>query len=217
MKILETISNDSLLKEAFVYISKNNTSNVAPYHNLKHMCEVMLKAYEIMRGDNFIGKSGFKWNSYMNYQPVLVAALFHDYNHSQGKENDSYNIKEAIKGFNAFVEQSDTTIFKEIKNEVVDIIKATEYPYVIPSSELSYGQKVIRDADLLVSIDDNFFFQNVFGLKEEMCVDSVEDMILGNIKFHENIKLECSYSKTAYKNRWNIMDDLNTLKDIFNI
>jgi hypothetical protein len=178
MELKLLLSND-IHKKAFKYILENNKSNSAPYHSLMHMLYVTKNLYMACiyyKYDKNLAK---------NYVSILLAGLFHDMNHSMGKEKDDYNIKQAIKAFNDFYDRNpDPKINKEL---VENMIYATQYPYVIDEKDLSLEQKIIRDADLLMGKEDNWFDTIFIGLGTEMNVD-YKDLAEGNIKFYKNIK-----------------------------
>ena len=69
------------------FLNENNPSNNVPYHGIDHLFEVFKFSYSI---------SQFVTNDEINKLELLMACLFHDYNHSCGKLKDSENISNAI-------------------------------------------------------------------------------------------------------------------------
>ena len=67
-----------------------------------------------------------------NVEHLLLAALFHDFNHSMGRRDDAFNIMEAKSGFEDFYNSSILHINKVLVDEIID---ATQYPYVIDSKD----------------------------------------------------------------------------------
>lgn len=191
------------LEHVFAYVSNNNTSNNAPYHNLKHMVSVAKKCNFLINTED----------AESNKHEVLVAALFHDFNHSMGKENDEYNVASALKGFVKFIDDNpDYDINTDI---VIECIRATQYPYIIPSDELTIEQQIIRDSDLLISCDSDFFYYGIYGLMEEMGVTDINIMLDGQKKFHESVELSTHYARTLYEVDWKVFDNLKMLNKIY--
>ena len=185
---LELLLANKIHQKALKFILENNKSNCAPYHNLNHMLYVTKNLYIACIYYKFDKSLSKKFTS------ILLAGLFHDMNHSQGKENDAYNIKQAIKAFEEFYEMNKDP---DIKPEVVkDMIYATQYPYVIEEKDLSLEQKIIRDADLLMGKETNWFDTIFIGLAEEMDI-SYEQLLEGNIKFYQNIKFFSEWGKVT--------------------
>lgn len=205
--IIPFIEARPVLASALKYVILNNKTNFAPYHNLHHMTRVTYHSHRIISHDY----SNILSNNQIN--DVLIACLFHDMNHSLGKLPDSENILNAVTAFQNWYELSEDA--SEVDPDaVVGIIAATEYPYVIPADKLTDQQKIIRDADLMISMDNDVINTIVIGLKEEMGVDSVLDVVKGNIKFHENIKFNTEYGQVIYETNWKPLITLRSLKNI---
>ena len=162
---------------------KENKSNNLPYHNFYHSLCVAYNCAQISESLSFY---------FEETKLMIIASLFHDFNHSGGKLSDSENVKNAIEAFKTFSVESE-----EDNNFVVEIIKATEYPYVIKDDELSLYQKIIRDADLMQTFEKNYLQQNVFGLMQELKVDNLEVMLDGSLNFWQNCKFHTDYAKKA--------------------
>lgn len=172
MRFLEIIKKYKL--ERYIkYILDESTSNLLPYHNLYHVMSVVEYIHDISISEN-IYKTEVRL--------LVIAALFHDFNHSGGKLKDAENVKNAIKAFEDISEEND------IDNKfITDVIKATEYPYVI--DEPNIYQEIIRDADLLQGSKDNWIQQIVLGLSSEFKQDiskfiDVQSNFLKDLKFN---------------------------------
>lgn len=182
-------------------ILKENSSNILPYHNFYHILCVSYNAQAIATSLGLFQEE---------IRLLMLAALFHDFNHSGGKLPDSENVKNAIA---SFLEHSSET--EEDNNFVVEIIKATEYPYVIKEDELSLYQKIIRDADLMQVFEKNYLQQNVFGLMQELKFHKLEMMLDGSLSFWQNCKFHTDYAKkAAMRNMPSIIKDVEFLKEI---
>lgn len=178
MNIYFNIIKKFNLDNYFNIILNYNKSNNAPYHNMYHLLCVMKNCFAIAKSEGYTNKE---------IRPLLIAALFHDFNHSMGKKKDSENVKEAIKEFLKYSEES-----KEDNEKIVAIIEATEFPYVI--DKLNQEQKIIRDADLMQIFADNYFQQNILGLAEEFS-SPLSKFLEGQTKFMDEVKFNTEYGK----------------------
>ena len=137
--IVQWIDNNPLW---FIKTNGNGVNTIMPtYHNWKHMSHVTDIAMQVATE---LGMSKIdKYN-------LFIACMFHDYGHSLGTYTDSYNINVAclkVKSiFNNHTLSELNTLSMHNESEIIDIIKATQYPFVIKPETLS--EKIIRDADL---------------------------------------------------------------------
>lgn len=151
-----------------VLLTKNEGSH-NPYHNTFHTITVFVNSYKIAKTEKC---------SYSQIRNVLIAALFHDFNHSGGKKPDSENIKEAISKFLEYSQESEQT-----NETIIEIIKSTEYPYIIKESDLNLEQRIIRDADITQMYTDNFLQQVIFGLLVQEQGLTLKEAIETQLKF----------------------------------
>jgi hypothetical protein len=188
--IYHFILNDEILSDAFRYISLNNVSNNAPYHHFQHMITVTKWCL-------YLSKLEGVYPYTKEFYELLLAAMFHDMNHSMGKEKDDYNVTQAILAFHSWNTNKDIS-----GKKVEEIIRATEYPYVIESDKLTIQQRIIRDADLMVWLEDDWFQNAILGLNKEMDVNDIIKVIEGNLEFHKNIKMCTLEGKVIYDTQW---------------
>lgn len=192
--IYDVILGDSVLSDAFKFIVLNNSSNIAPYHNFNHMMEVTKWIY------NAYQDSPIEFSK-LNYHNILLAGMFHDMNHSMGKEDDKYNVESSISALRSWYIHA-----HDLKNEYIDfdvneiegIIRATQYPYVINDDDLTLSQKLIRDCDLMIIFETDWFQNIILGLKKEMGVESVLSMISGNIDFRKNVNMRTHWGREIH-------------------
>lgn len=186
---VEIIYNIPELKSVFVSFYKSNKSNKVPYHNLWHSLCMVKYCNE---GALFEGLN----NS--DRIDLLISALVHDMNHSGGCMSDEDNVRIAKEaGYKLY---KNTNFFKdeeEFENRIGRIVNATQYPYVIPAKDLDKQQQIIRDADLIQSMENTWFTHTTCGLCSEMNVD-IEDFFDMQLSFFEDIKMNTVWGK----NRW---------------
>jgi hypothetical protein len=199
--MLEIIKKYELEYYLKVLITENSGNNNF-YHNFQHTTTVMMNVYHISLHEDLSRKK---------IRLLLIAALFYDFNHSGGKLNDSENIKLAIDAFKKYSKESD-----KHNKFIIDIIKCTQYPYNVEEDEnLTKCQKIIRDADCLHSIEDNFIQQILFGLNKE-CGNNLTITTLKNqIKFIEELKVFTYIGKSKYKS--NLSKKINDCKYLIKI
>jgi hypothetical protein len=117
---IEIIDEHVYLQKAFKYIIKNNKSNGIPYHNLNHLLTVLKYVYDGIKAEGIVDEDVIKC--------MLIAALFHDVDHSGGKEKDDVNVARSKIAIQRFFGESNVPFDVDIANEMLD---ATEYPYKI--------------------------------------------------------------------------------------
>ena len=94
---------------------------------------------------------------------LLIAAILHDLDHSGTKKDDSIQVNQAIESFNKNIDEKD----KIYQQEIEEIIRATQYPYIIETEKLPLLQQIIRDADMTQTFSEAWIQQIIFGLGKE--------------------------------------------------
>lgn len=180
---VEILSRKYGFGEFLDYFRKNNLSNELPYHNEYHSYQMVLNCFE---GAQYIGVS-----NKLEIKILLIAALFHDFNHSGGNLSDADNIKKAIAGLftaNDCYELLDA----DSLTKCIKCIEYTQYPYTSTATE-STLQCIIRDADLMSVYEetDAILLSQFHGLYSEICIQKPDltfnDFIEGNDKFLRSI------------------------------
>ncbi len=142
-----------------------------PYHNLRHLMYVMCMVYEggmFMKYHELFGKR--------NFRALLIAAMFHDYNHDGKMGNDEAEIERSIKNAKEYLLPVDHDLIEIVSN----FIRATQFLYV--ECEKNMGADIIRDADMSQLFDDEWLQQIIFGLSREMSITAVQ-MLQLQLKF----------------------------------
>lgn len=206
MKILDYCLDIDFGKSILKYHFDKNTSLNAPYHNFYHILTV---------ADNCLEACAY-YNLDINKEiNIIVAALFHDFSHSMGKLKDNENIKNAIISFEEWYNDNNQYNSLINKENVIDIIKSTEYPYVIDSKDLTIEQKIIRDSDLCQMLLDNRIQQVYIGLSTEMNL-SIYDMLKGQEKFINSIIPNTEWFKIKFlKNNYYLLNEIKKLIKIY--
>ncbi|MDP3954167.1 MAG: hypothetical protein Q8Q06_01980 [bacterium] len=124
---------------------------------------------------------------------ILIAALFHDFDHSGRVGQDDLEIERAVRGLRANI----LGIDKYFQNDIEHLIRATEFPYKVPSSELTLEAQILRDADLSQALSVAWIQQVVFGLAEEMRKTPLEILKMQE-GFLSNLKFSTDWAKQAF-------------------
>lgn len=179
------------LQSAFKYILNNNPTNYAPYHNLNHLINVTRRCYTLADASGVLIE---------DMDDLLIAAMFHDTDHSIGVEtDDNNNLKRCLRFFQQYVVDKQVNINHY---SVEKIMLATKYPHE-KIKNISLKEMIIRDADLLGFIEDDRFINRIVGLSREFNI-SINDMINSEIDFVSKIslKLDCSQEYNTQLKYW---------------
>lgn len=213
---IEVVSNSELLSEGFKWIIENSSSNNLPYHNLNHLLTVV----KYVNG----ALIHYDYPEDEKRDIILLAALFHDVNHSGGKETDDINVRNSIAAAAKFLstqysdeelnEGGDQRLIAEIKL-VGNLLNATQYPYVIDKEDLTLEQGIIRDADLMQVFEYNWVHQNIMGLANELNLD-FDKFIGGQRAFLEGAEFNTEYGIMMKNKHWdNVMSQFEMLEKIY--
>lgn len=156
------------------YIVRYSESQDVFYHTVRHMMAVANITMLLANDLTLIEK-----------QNLLLAALFHDYEHSLGEATDSYNVAKSIYLSKLQIENMNTP-FNYILgtqyniNVIQDAIFCTVFPFrVEPKNEI---EKILRDADLLMSLcpDVDHFAKGLsLEIKVECSKQTMTDFVKG--------------------------------------
>lgn len=182
-----------VLPRAFRYIVDHSSSNGAPYHHLNHVLRIMSFCNEGCKYHKLTGK--VRTN-------LLVAALFHDFNHTMGEKPDSENVKRAVEGIRDWYNSNPLNSSNINIEKSIEIIKATEYPYTIEPEDLSLEQAIIRDADLMAPLDTDWLGNLIIGLSTEMKINDIKKMAEGQHKFYSNVQMNSQWGIEVQTHLW---------------
>ncbi len=171
------------LEAAHAFLYLQNSSARVPYHNNDHILTVT----------KWCGRLAGLHNRVLESEKALIlAAMFHDVNHSGGIKPDSDNVANAIEALTAFSSIHTRVVTPEVRDLAIQCVQCTQYPFVMePTLEI---QKLIRDADLLQSIEADFETILVENLRAEIGVSrgkpvTRKEFAQGNLQFLEGIQM----------------------------
>lgn len=202
-KFIKIVKKYDLSYYLKVLLNKNR-ANCNTYHNFNHTQTVFVNCYFIAKHEGLLDRT---------IKPILIAAVFHDFNHSGGKLPDSENIKIAVENFLKYSIEAE-----EDNKFIIDLIRCTEYPFDPDfDKRLSLEQKIIRDADILQWIETDFMQHVMFGLKQEFEGKTILESgdISRQINFMKSINPFTQYGEIKIQLRMeNLIEELLYLKKI---
>ena len=178
------------------YILEHNMSQASPYHNCDHMFDVMYNAHHAYEC--------YETKDPLLMKPMLVAALFHDFNHSQSfYHNDIDNTSLAIQAFNTYSMrlplQDQEKCHKLFIMRVVDFISDLQFPHQ-PLSEdkelvdYNVAANCLRDSDIFQYCMATI--SSTIGIKQEYFKHwTWEHFLDKQIEFIENIQYHSKWGK----------------------
>lgn len=153
----------------------------APYHNPRHILHVCYMCYQALL---YYRTSGRPIDA-KAARGLMIAALFHDFDHTARAGNDDLNIEYAIRGLRANILPEDL----ELQEYIEQPIRWSQFPYTVPSEDISLCGRILRDADVSQALSVAWIQQVVFGLAEEWNMTPLQILrmqkgFLANLKFH---------------------------------
>ncbi len=158
----------------------------SPYHNFRHVMHVLWLCHQACE---YYGSE----LTFRQKRNLLIAAMFHDFNHTGKKGSDSVNIQAAILALSIHSQPVDADYFEEIRS----LIAVTEYPYRVPSEGLSLSARIIRDADMGQSLSTAWIQQVTFGLAAEWGVTPLE-VLHRQVDFHKKLGFHTAWGQATF-------------------
>ncbi len=156
------------------------------YHNFRHMFHVMWACYQgcLYHQDEL---------SPGQIRNILIAAIFHDFNHSGRTGDDDLEIERALRRLRMYIHDSDRASLSGIEG----MIRATQFPYQVMDVELPLGALILRDADMSQTFSVAWFQQVILGLGEEMGMGH-EQMLAMQPGFIRSVKFLTAWGKETF-------------------
>ena len=153
-------NDDGVYAGNLVYYGRvlfNHAQNLMhPYHNFRHMFHVLWLCHEACRFYKDV-------LSRQQMRNLLIAALFHDFDHSGMFGYDDLNIERSIRGLRRHILPNDAPCL----DRIASLVAITQYPYVAVPEQLDLCGKILRDADISQAFSVAWIQQVVFGLAAE--------------------------------------------------
>ncbi len=186
----QVITNEDGLYEGnlvkYFQIIFNNAKNLNnPYHNFRHMMHVTWLCH---RACHYY-KDDLSQRQMRN---LLIAALFHDFDHRGTAGPDILNINLAVQALEKYVLPDDLPYLEEI----IFIISATEFPYKTVTG-LDLCSQIIRDADLSQALNPAWLQQVIFGLAQEWN-KTPHEILKSQNAFHQNLNFYSEWGRNLW-------------------
>jgi len=156
-----------------------------PYHNFRHMTHVLwlcYKACKYYKGELTPSKM----------RALLIAAMFHDFDHPGIAGDDDLNVERAIRAMDKHLLEKDRRLLGAISK----IMRASEFPHV-QRRDLTLSEQIIRDADIAQVLSQSWIQHTIFGLAaEQRCTP--EQMLYNNLKFLRGLRLHTEWARSQY-------------------
>ena len=161
----------------------NNARNLNnPYHNFRHIFHVLWLCYD---GCMYYSQDNSYKISRRKIRSLLIATMFHDFDHSGRTGQDDLEIARALRGLEKHIADEDRPYLDEIKEMII----GTEFPHRVPADKLSLGGRILRDADVSQALSNVWIQQILFGLGTEMGLTpmkvlEMQEGFLSNLHFN---------------------------------
>ncbi len=162
----------------YLNISFNHARNLrSPYHNFRHVFHVLGSCYAACRFYSDV----LTPNEMRN---LLIAAMFHDFDHPGRTGNDDLNVVVAIRALRKHITKEDLVHFEEIS----ELMRTTEFPHRVTTIPLNLQENILRDADASQVLSPDWVQQVILGLSAErsmspMNVLKMQEGFLSNLVF----------------------------------
>lgn len=177
------------LKHYFKIVVTKARNLTKPYHNFRHMFYVVCTCFEACQ--YYLVKT--EGHSRIKVRNLLIAGMFHDFDHSGVVGHDDLEIERALRGLKKHILPEDLAEYEAI----AVLIRATEYPYKTHAKELSLEGQILRDADLSQALSEVWMQQILFGLSQEMNLTPLE-MLRTQESFLANLKFNTVWAKERF-------------------
>lgn len=152
----EEVIDQLKMREIYEYVLLEGDEHSNKYHNPQHCVRTATRCVELLIANG--------WRLQRDLAMLICAALFHDFGHT-GKRPDRTNIKIAIA--HLFIAPPVLDYFtRNAIQDIAKMIECTEYPFVI--EPVGILQEVLRDADLMESIEPFHIQTLAHDLREEL-------------------------------------------------
>jgi hypothetical protein len=158
----------------------------APYHNFRHMSHVLTLCHQACL--YYQGRLDRR-----QMRNLLIAALFHDFNHCATAGGDERNIQEALRGLEMHLLPED----RPALGDIAGLIRASEYPPRTPAEGLELRARILRDADLAQAFSAAWIQQVVFGLAAEWGKPPAEVLEM-HARFIAALKFHTAWARQAF-------------------
>ena len=193
-------------REVFDFVKTNNPSADLPYHNNQHQFLVALTTWRLLSAAPWHIPLYDVSDLPMYAKELFIAALFHDYNHTGGREADSVNVMRALDAMWDWSKANDPNQSEFDPDLVANLIMATEFPWKdhqYDEDGFDDMRDILRDADILASAEIAGFSMPITGLPVELVhklgkILSPTEMVAGQHDFMTKLQLHTEPGKVMW-------------------
>ncbi|MDD5165354.1 MAG: hypothetical protein PHG25_02340 [Candidatus Pacebacteria bacterium] len=181
----------------------NNARNLNhPYHNFRHIFHVLWLCH--------CACHHYKKNlTKREIRNLLIADMFHDFDHSGRMGNDDLNIMLALRGLKKHLAPEDVGHYDDIAR----LIMLTQYPYdPALNDQVDLRGNIIRDADLSQALSVAWIQQVIFGLSAEWNMKPIE-VFRQQIPFLRNLRFHTEWAQETFDLEEKLVE-VNSLLDL---
>lgn len=161
----------------------NAPSSFNPYHNFRHPVYVCCMVYKAGIYEDLDKEQMLK---------LLIAALFHDIEHSGKMGNDKLQVAAAVN----FTRKHIAPEHVHLLEDIILLIDATCFPHDDRNKAQHLEQliDILRDADLSTILDENWLQHTVLGLAQEYGLTPNESL-KRQIEFNSSVVYKSRYGR----------------------
>lgn len=197
LTLARKIAYDYDLGAHWEYFCARNTAAGLSYHNRYHTAWMITKVFRMASDPCFNATIGIN-----QLQSLILAAMFHDMNHSGGVEKDTANVTRAAECLREAV-----AVVPYLKNaNMLDIITCaekaiicTQYPFIVPPA--NDVECILRDADIMQGMTEHFVKIIYIDLFSELLVSNpgmtFEQYMRGQKQFLTDAEMFTPHGKDA--------------------
>lgn len=163
-----------------------------PYHNFRHVGHVLWQCYDACQFYKTL-------LSPRQMRDLLIAALFHDFDHSGRPGPDRENIDRAVNALCRHLLAVDWLHLDKIS----ELIRLTEYPYTVACDQLNpevadgLMALVLRDADMSQALSPAWIQQVPLGLATEWGKSPL-DVLKMQVGFHQGLRFNTGWARGRF-------------------
>lgn len=170
---------------AIIWNSATNLDN--PYHNFRHPMYATQLCYDAC--DYYSDEL-----SQEKMRVLMIAEMFHDFDHTGKNVDDDINITKAILGIRKYILPEDAPSLSDIEYH----IKMTQFPPSIPTEKLGLRVQIMRDADLCQVFEPDWMQQVVIGLAAEKGVTPTQMLSMQEEFLLERLRLHTEWAQERF-------------------
>lgn len=169
----------------------------AAYHSPYHMHCMVVQCNDAL--EFYAEKNSTIPFDHVGMEALILSALFHDIGHSGGTDPDNLNVARSMSLYAQHVAPK-VGYLTDVNKQVYDNIEVTQFPFIHEPKNLY--QQILRDADLLMSLQPDWFETLYVDLRSEICNArkmTFGEFCVGQVKFMQGVRFYTKWFEEAKK------------------